>query len=112
MCYRVRVILQCDPYGVHTRPAAWVAQNLRGLEASIQFCRDGASVDIRPDLAILDVMQAATDLGLACGCSFEITCQGPQAREAYLALREGFTTNYFEGGQFLLLESPGEADDA
>jgi phosphotransferase system HPr-like phosphotransfer protein len=111
MHYRARVTLQCDPYGIHLRPAAWAAEQLEDLDAVVQFHRDGRSVDIRPEVAMVDIMQAATDLRLDCGCTFEITCGGAQAREAFRALRAGFTTNYFEGSDFTPLQSPTEAED-
>ena len=112
MAYRAQVQIQGDPAGMHTRPASWVAWGLRGLDAVVQFRRGEYSITIRPELAMIDILQAAADLQLERGAEFEIWCDGPQAREAISALQERFTSRYFEGSEFLLVEQPAEADHA
>ena len=110
MCYRARVTLGHDVV-VHTRPAAWVAYPLKDLDATVQFHRDGCSCNIRTELALVDVMQAAADLKLESNTVFELTCEGADAHAAYEGLRESLTSNYFEGSEFVPLTESGEATD-
>ena len=110
MRYRARVKL-ADDVVIHTRPAAWVAYPLKDLDAFVQFYRDGRSFAIRMDLALVDVMEAAAQLKLNSGVSFELTCEGVDARAAYDGLRERLTTSHFEGSTFVPLELSGETNN-
>lgn len=109
MEYRASVTLQGDPYGMHTRPAARLSVPLRDLDAAICFRRDGVECSIRPALAMVDILQAATDLSLDCGATFELVCRGPQAASAFEALRIGLTTGYFMGSVFVPCDESPEA---
>lgn len=109
MEYRASVTLQGDPYGLHTRPAARLSLPLHDLDAAISFCRNGVECSIRPALAMVDILQAATDLSLDCGATFELVCRGPQAAAAFESLRSGLTTGHFAGSVFVPCDGPPEA---
>jgi len=111
MSLHARITLPCDFYCLHTRPAMWIDFHLRGIDASLRFIQGDASVEIRPEVAVVDIMQAATELQLDAGTTFEIVCEGMQARETLDALRTAFTTNYFEGSDFVEVLEEEDKDD-
>lgn len=111
MCYRARVTLSNSFVRIHTRPAAWIAQPLHGLEASVQFHRGGRMKALRREVVMVDIMQAQYDLGLEAGVSFEVECRGPQAQKAFCVLQERLTTSYFEGSEFVPLTSGRKSED-
>jgi phosphotransferase system HPr-like phosphotransfer protein len=108
MASTARVTLSGDPNGMHARPVGQVARAIQGMDASVVFRRGGDCAELDLELPAFSLMQAAAQLGIARGVSFEVTCDGPDGERAFLTLRRCFTEGYFEGGTFEAVGPPQE----
>jgi phosphotransferase system HPr (HPr) family protein len=104
MSFRARVTLAGDPFGMHASPSAAVGREIAGFDAAIVFSQGDKRSTIDTAMAALSLLRAAAELDLACGSTFELTCDGPEAEEAFQALQAAFTQGHFAGSRFEVLD--------
>lgn len=97
MVYRARVVLCVDGLGIHLTPANQLIRSIRGLDALVFFSNEHQEFQVTG--SILELITAHASFLLS-GSAFDVRCEGVQAAEAFLKLKECFTTGAFEGCTF------------
>ena len=106
MAYRATVTLSLASHGLHATPCLLVAEAVRGLDVTLTFSRDGRTYAPRP--YVMGILCAAATLNLAGGTAFELTCDGPDAREGFRRLRAAFADEEFAESTFEALDPLSE----
>ncbi|MGA8891265.1 MAG: HPr family phosphocarrier protein [Anaeromyxobacteraceae bacterium] len=75
--------------GLHARPAAMVVQTANRFKSEVQFEKDGLQINAKSIMGVLT-------LAAGRGSSVLVSCEGPDAAEAMVAIARVFETGFGE----------------
>lgn len=70
-----------DKEGIHARPAGLLNKAAKGFTCSITMTKDGKTADVKRIFALMG-------LGVKCGDTMTVACDGPDEEAAAAALEE------------------------
>jgi phosphotransferase system HPr-like phosphotransfer protein len=101
--YRAKVTVSDSREAIHGQTAGQFARAVNGLKVEIVLSRGSSQYRIDMEIPALSFLGASADLELGPGATFELSCRGRQARQAFRRLAQTFTEGCFQGGQFELI---------
>lgn len=75
-----------DEIGIHARPAGLLAKTAKGFESEITIEKDGKSTSATKLMALMG-------MGIKCGETITVKCEGPDEEAAAKAMEEFLTAN-------------------